>query len=30
MAGPYIGLIVAGLFSFIPGRMMGQLVAGLF
>lgn len=30
MTGPYIGLIIAGLFSFMPGRMMGQLVAGLF
>lgn len=30
MTGPYIGLIVAGLFSFLPGRLMGQLVAGLF
>ena len=30
MTGPFIGLIVAGLFSFVPGRMMGQLVAGLF
>lgn len=30
MTGPYIGLLVAGLFSFLPGRLMGQLVAGLF
>lgn len=30
MVGPYIGLLVAGLFSFMPGRMMGQLVAALF
>jgi uncharacterized membrane protein len=30
MTGPYIGLIIAGLFSFVPGRMMANLVAGLF
>lgn len=28
MTGPYIGLFVAGLFSFLPGRMMGNLVFG--
>ncbi len=28
MAGPYIGLLVAGLFSFMPGRLMGMLVFG--
>lgn len=25
MIGPYIGLIIAGLFAFLPDRMMGQL-----
>lgn len=30
MTGPYIGLVVAGLFSFLPGRLMGNLVANLF
>lgn len=28
MQGPYIGLLVAGLFAFIPGRIMGSLVFG--
>jgi uncharacterized membrane protein len=28
MQGPYIGLVVAGLFAFIPGRFMGSLVFG--
>ncbi len=28
MQGPYIGLIIAGLFAFIPGRAMGSLVFG--
>jgi uncharacterized membrane protein len=28
MQGIYIGLIVAGLFSFIPGRILGSLVFG--
>jgi uncharacterized membrane protein len=28
MTGPYIGLFIAGLFSFLPGRMMGNLVFG--
>lgn len=28
MQGPYIGLLVAGLFAFIPGRVMGSLVFG--
>ncbi|MEP3225164.1 MAG: DUF2306 domain-containing protein [Parasphingorhabdus sp.] len=28
MQGPYIGLLVAGLFAFIPGRVMGALVFG--
>ncbi len=28
MQGPYIGLLIAGLFSFIPGRIMGSLVFG--
>ncbi len=26
MQGPYIGLLVAGLFAFIPGRIMGSLI----
>jgi len=30
MLGPYVGLVVAGLFAFIPGRLLGTLVAGLF
>ncbi len=28
MVSPYVGLIVAGLFSFLPGRLMGMLVFG--
>ncbi len=28
MTGPYIGLFIAGLFAFLPGRMMGNLVFG--
>jgi uncharacterized membrane protein len=28
MTGPYIGLVVAGLFSFMPGRLMGMLAFG--
>lgn len=28
MTGPYIGLFIAGLFSFLPGRMMGHLAFG--
>lgn len=28
MQGLYIGLLIAGLFSFIPGRIMGSLVFG--
>jgi uncharacterized membrane protein len=28
MTGPYIGLFIAGLFSFVPGRMMGNLLFG--
>jgi uncharacterized membrane protein len=28
MRGPYIGLIIAGLFAFVPGRIMGVLVFG--
>ncbi|GAB5487467.1 MAG: hypothetical protein Pars2KO_10370 [Parasphingorhabdus sp.] len=28
MQGPYIGLLIAGLFSFLPGRIMGSLVFG--
>ncbi|MEP2101056.1 MAG: DUF2306 domain-containing protein [Parasphingorhabdus sp.] len=28
MQGPYIGLLIAGLFAFIPGRIMGSLVFG--
>lgn len=28
MAGLYIGLLVAGAFTFIPGRMLGNLVFG--
>ena len=28
MQGPYIGLIIAGIFAFIPGRIMGSLVFG--
>jgi uncharacterized membrane protein len=30
MTGTYIGLLIAGLFSFMPGRLMANLVAGLF
>jgi uncharacterized membrane protein len=30
MTGPYIGLLVAGLFSFMPGRLLGNLVLSLF
>lgn len=30
MIGPYIGLFVAGLFSFLPDRMMGQIAFSLF
>lgn len=26
MQGPYIGLVIAGLFAFIPGRVLGSLV----
>lgn len=26
MQGPYIGLIIAGLFAFLPGRILGSLV----
>ena len=26
MQGPYIGLIIAGLFAFMPGRLMGSLI----
>ncbi|MEY2927084.1 MAG: hypothetical protein RL367_1561 [Pseudomonadota bacterium] len=28
MTGPYIGLVVAGMFAFIPGRMLGTLAFG--
>lgn len=28
MTGPYIGLFIAGLFSFLPGRLMGNLAFG--
>ncbi|VWX60770.1 DUF2306 domain-containing protein [Sphingorhabdus sp. 109] len=28
MQGPYIGLIIAGIFSFIPDRILGNLVFG--
>lgn len=28
MTGPYIGLVIAGLLSFLPGRMLGDLVFG--
>ncbi len=28
MTGPYIGLIMAGLFAFAPARLLGQLVFG--
>jgi len=30
MLGPYVGLVVAGLFAFLPGRVLGNLVMGLF
>jgi len=30
MQGPYIGLIIAGLFAFIPGRILGNLAFGGF
>lgn len=30
MLGPYIGLLGAGLFAFLPGRLLGNLVASLF
>lgn len=30
MTGPYIGLVIAGLFSFMPGRMMGNLAMAWF
>lgn len=29
MTGPYIGLLIAGLFSFLPDRMMGQIAFAL-
>ena len=29
MTGPYIGLLVAGLFAFTPGRLMGELAFSL-
>lgn len=29
MTGPYIGLLIAGLFSFLPGRMLGQIAFAL-
>lgn len=28
MQGPYIGLLIAGLFAFIPGRLLGNLIFG--
>ena len=28
MQGPYIGLLIAGLFAFIPGRTLGALIFG--
>lgn len=28
MSGPYIGLVVAGLFALTPGRMLGELLFG--
>lgn len=28
MTGPYIGLIVAGLFALMPGRLLGDLIFG--
>ena len=30
MTGPYIGLFIAGLFSFLPDRMMGQIAFAIF
>jgi uncharacterized membrane protein len=30
MTGPYIGLLIAGLFSFMPGRLMGNLAFAMF
>lgn len=30
MRGPYIGLLIAGLFAFIPGRVLGSLAFGAF
>ena len=30
MMGPYLGLVVAGLFSFLPERLMGQIALALF
>lgn len=30
MRGPYIGLLIAGLFAFIPGRILGSLAFGSF
>jgi uncharacterized membrane protein len=30
MTGPYIGLLIAGLFSFMPGRLMGELAFAAF
>ena len=29
MTGPFIGLLVAGLFSFVPGRLLGDIVLSL-
>ncbi len=28
MQGPYIGLLIAGLFAFLPGRILGSLIFG--
>lgn len=28
MTGPYIGLVLAGLFAFLPGRVLGQIAFG--
>ncbi len=30
MQGPYIGLVIAGLFAFLPGRILGNLAFGGF
>ncbi|MEY4270076.1 MAG: hypothetical protein RLZZ58_1292 [Pseudomonadota bacterium] len=30
MMGPYLGLLVAGLFAFTPGRYLGNMVQSLF